>query len=309
MNSQNKISLFQFNSKKKCWEIHNKKPITSLSSLKIVTYNVWFDSLALDFRAIQLLRIIEKTDADIICLQEVTNNFVKIIMDTPLMREKYLISSMIGGWYGVMIITKIPFTKMHVIPLPTFMDRSGFVGEMTLNGETINICTVHLESLDAAQTRAKQLEIINSDLSTIPHALILGDFNFDSSRNYIDIGPLENDNLAKVVPEFIDIWAILHPHDIGFTFDSQVNSVITKYEQMRYDRIILKSKDKKWIPTSIEILGNTPFKIRDVIDLKDSIQNKSSLVPPLKEYQKLDPNMSLFASDHFGLVTVLQWKS
>jgi tyrosyl-DNA phosphodiesterase 2 len=113
-------------------------------------------------------------------------------------------------------------------------------------------------------------------------AILVGDFNFDSTRNFNEGGDylgyicalviltrLENEVLVEILPQYVDTWPLLHPNDKGYTYDSEVNSVIKHYEQMRYDRVMIRSKT--WVPTHISLLGNQPIKT------------------------------NLFPSDHFGL--------
>ena len=44
--------------------------------MKFMTYNVWFDDFKRDERFAVLMQMIEDSDADFICLQEVTHNFM-----------------------------------------------------------------------------------------------------------------------------------------------------------------------------------------------------------------------------------------
>ena len=77
-------------------------------------------------------------------------------------------------------------------------------------------------------------------LADHPRALLCGDFNFDSQRNFSGTGPLENNCLEAVLPDFVDVWPLLRPADRGFTFDSERNPVIHKPERMRYDRVCVR---------------------------------------------------------------------
>jgi len=116
----------------------------------------------------------------------------------------------------------------------------------------------------------------------------MGDFNFDAYTNIYDTnkgGPLENLNLEKYVPEFVDVWPALYPNDKGYTYDSSVNLMLHRpaHDKTRIDRVILKSipgkTKKQWNPTHIKLIGTQPF-------MQDS--KKEAPVLP---------------SDHFGLVT------
>jgi hypothetical protein len=58
--------------------------------------------------------------------------------------------------------------------------------------------------------------------SKFTHWILLGDFNFDSERNFeLDGLPVENNILSTVMPNAVDTWAALNPErSSGKTFDS-----------------------------------------------------------------------------------------
>lgn len=47
--------------------------------------------------------------------------------------------------------------------------------------------------------------------------MLMGDFNFDSSRNFHrnDKDELENNSIALYYPEYKDLWAYLNPKEHG----------------------------------------------------------------------------------------------
>jgi len=167
------------------------------------------------------------------------------------------------------------------------MDRRALIAEFQINNEKVFIATVHLESLANARYRKVQLDLISMVLRLSPHSFLMGDFNFDSIRDFHGGPPKENKNIAKFFPppKFMDVWPAIHPDKRGFTFDTKENKMLHKAdmhndEQMRYDRIIMGSEPIntcKWKPTSIEIIGAEPIK-------------------------GLTLDVILFPSDHFGLL-------
>jgi len=44
-----------------------------------LTYNIWFEQHNIQNRIKALIKIIKEADADIICLQEVTNDFIQAL--------------------------------------------------------------------------------------------------------------------------------------------------------------------------------------------------------------------------------------
>ena len=153
---------------------------------------------------------------------------------------------------------------------------------------------MHLESLSTQPTREEQLERIAGHLrdSTCRGIALGGDFNFDCCRNFspdytkaedgldeesrvmdweVD-EELDNDCLARLLPDYVDTWRLLHPADRdgnvriadrGFTFDTVANRMVSwqragyGYEQMRYDRI-MTAADSPWRPALIELVGTEP---------------------------------------------------
>lgn len=141
-----------------------------------------------------------------------------------------------------------------------------------LSNLNVYICTTHLESLNNAAERAMELHQIKNvlkeyeiDTNTI---LFMGDFNFDSERNFDNSMPLENRLLEQLFPDYDDI-------NCGYTFDSTINTMILRYERMRYDRILCRSK--RCHVMNAELVGNT----------------------------KKNTNFNFFPSDHFGLGILL----
>lgn len=189
------------------------------------------------------------------------------------------------------------------------MARKLLVANLTLDmGQTFQVGTVHLESLGNPDLRAQQLEISNRVLKSSTSAILCGDFNFCSYRNYSKrVTILENSYLPTRLPGYVDIWEEIYPASVdrdrqlpsteeirtgaasqadtitdpGFTFDSETNPMLYNYEQMRYDRIMLRSR--RWQAIDIQILGRDPI-------FFDSIGGNPIAVP----------------SDHYGLVTTMQ---
>eukprot|EP00300_Choanocystis_sp_HF-7_P009216 c16322_g1_i2.p1 GENE.c16322_g1_i2~~c16322_g1_i2.p1 ORF type:complete len:321 (-),score=48.45 c16322_g1_i2:121-1041(-) len=291
---QRKIAPYRFSAESGRWieekEVIGVTPVSSPCSL--VTYNVWFDTTAwFDDRCAQLVRLIEASDADFVCLQEVLPVFLRYVQRSDIVRSRYSMSDVADakgertasntlGSYGVVILAKPTASALAMVQLPTRMGRSLLYGVYpTADGSTLAIGTVHLESLDSPRARREQFGICTALLDTLaPHSSLCGDFNFCSYRNFRkSVLPKENDMLAELAPDYVDTWAALRPDEKGYTFDSEANNVISHPEQMRYDRIMLRSAE--WAATDIRMIGNTAF-------------------------QAAGRPGGIFASDHFGLHAV-----
>jgi tyrosyl-DNA phosphodiesterase 2 len=266
----------------------------TVSTLKIITQNIWFDRYEQHTRYTELLKQLNEADADVICLQEVIKPFLQLVTESDWIRERYFISDVTGYTlerYGVMILTRLPVDHFCFTRLPTQMGRSLIHALFELgDGKRFGVATVHFESLGNRDLRAQQISIAAQVLDErYDDAVLCGDFNFDSDRNFArnDRLPLENAHLIKSFPRGQDVWAALNPNDAGKTFDSTVNRMIRHHEVMRYDRFMLthksdKAQEHNWQATDIALFGDKRIKF------------------------DADCGRDVFLSDHFGLVLDLQ---
>jgi len=168
------------------------------------------------------------------------------------------------GHYGVMILSRFPFSGLWLFTMESRMGRNLLVATMTVNGEKFAFGTAHLESLDSAPYRASQLSTAASVLNLPGYTrLFMGDFNFDATRNFVPHKlPLENDQLAVKFPDYVDVWAVLHPDRIGYTFDTDTNAMLDwmrhEPETMRYDRILAACQPRCTVDV-IEMIGTEPI--------------------------------------------------
>jgi tyrosyl-DNA phosphodiesterase 2 len=252
------------------------------TELTFVTYNVWFGKYYFKERCEALLKIVRDCDADVIGLQEVTPNFLKIVLKQEWVRDRYYISDATGvtvQGYGVLLLSRIPIRRMFLHNLPTLMSRKLLVAELCVNEQTFNVATVHLESMkQSAPLRAEQLAEIFPLLSNSEHSVLMGDFNFCSSWTS------ENTNIDS---SYQDLWAVLRSGEPGYTEDTDINlmrlHLTGKEKQVRFDRILLRSFSSLWQPQSIKRLGIEPISQK-------------------YRYRKV------FPSDHFGLVGSIVWQ-
>jgi tyrosyl-DNA phosphodiesterase 2 len=279
------LSSYKFNKETSNWQPKKiQKNNVETKKISFVSYNIWFDYYKKMERIEELMKICK--GSDVICLQEVTTSIVKYLKDVDWIQQDYEISDVSGGSvipYGVLILSKIPVDKFTMTILPSNMARMCLTAHLTVNNETILVGTVHLESLSHRDTRAQQLKLISETMKDNSTNLLMGDFNFDSEKNYLknDTNPIENENLKNYCSDYIDIWPFLKEEE-GKTFDTDLNDMLnpSQNEKMRYDRIILKSKS--WNATSIEMLGTEGFE---------------------KDDQR---NAKVFPSDHFGLKSIIE---
>ena len=190
-----------------------------------------------------MMNILQRIKPDVICFQEVTTAFLEEVSKVPWISEEYLCSdpnydgSSLNG-YGCAILCKgnlkphFSFTDFensnmgrHLLAMSCEIDGKG-------KSRNVNVGCVHLESLNNAKIRKEQLLACNALLPP-GRSILVGDFNFCSERNYDGSLPLENDCLSDVIPSYQDVWQKLKPGEKGYTFDSQINKMLRKFEQAR----------------------------------------------------------------------------
>jgi endonuclease/exonuclease/phosphatase family metal-dependent hydrolase len=274
--------------------------LTPKNTLTLLTYNVWFDSFHFDERMQHIIHETLALNPDICCFQEVLPQFASALHSNAELNEKYVMSSFITSGYGTMTLARRELSpSFEMVEFPSHMGRSLLKTTVMVNNVHVGVGNVHLESLNTEKTRKKQLEICQKSLKKYDVSLLVGDFNFCSERNFhiVPNQPLENDVLQKVLPEYVDVWPMLHDvglsldsnteeKDMGYTFDSNVNKMIPVVERMRYDRVLVrcgKHSISKCRPEEIVLVGVEPLRISSV----DGEQ--------------------VWPSDHFGLSATFQF--
>ncbi len=315
-----------------------------MSSISVLTWNVWFGDFKKEERYNEILDLCRSIGPDVVCLQEVTPFFIRMLKNHELcgmydVSDHDLSGSTVGS-YGVLSMCRrdlkgsFQFHELH-----TEMDRKLLTTSFNTPHGTIGVGNVHLESLDTRITRRIQLQQSRPILDRSSVSLLCGDFNFDSDRNYLlDNKPLENDALAEVYPDYKDVWLELHPPGSGKTFDTDLNLMLGQQrdERMRYDRILLRNQPiplqsmvskllgqtvkseapalPAYVPTEIRLLGTHPVGENLGALCKDVAAKASVSVPdvlPAEESAFATPKKKtrpVFPSDHFGLHAVFTFQ-
>lgn len=284
--------------------------------MKILTWNVWFDSLEMPRRTMAIVNILERIRPEVACFQEVTAPFLTKLLETPWIQREYICSDPMDcstiGRYGVMMLT-----RKELAPMYTWVDfdmsrmgRKLLCAQISLpNEECLTVGTVHLESLNTQRVREAQLEICRDNLPR-GKSVLVGDFNFCSERNYSGSLPLDNDCLEIILgpDKYEDLWAKLRPGEVGYTFDSERNKMLLKYEQARYDRIMTSLHESILTATSIELIGDKVIDKETCLEIEndeevDPISDGFSTPPSKSMFVSVnhETDRSILPSDHFGL--------
>lgn len=260
------------------------------NKLSLLTWNVWFGKLEQHIRNKSIISICEELQPDVICLQEVTGEFLwQAKKFSHFLLENYSFFDPFDGStteeeYGVLVLCKKHLDPKFVIhKLDSEMGRRLEMAEITTGNERFAVGSVHLESLGSQPTRKKQLEESYAELKQFKSSVLCGDFNFCSERNFSGQGPLDNHCLARTLPGFTDMWPQLHPpsggeSSAGYTFDTDANPMAGggQPQRFRFDRVMHRlaaapqnrpcgHSDTDAVPTTqwraahIQIVGNSPI--------------------------------------------------
>jgi tyrosyl-DNA phosphodiesterase 2 len=247
--------------------------------VRVLSYNVLADEVAVERRIAALMRVMERSRPDVLALQEVAPWFLDWIDGSKWLSEFYFarIEGIVARPNGQLIMSRWPTSRTRVRRLPGAQGRTLLVTHIELGpGERLCVATTHMESfLEDGPIRAQQLDMIFADLGPehddpeVVGTVFCGDLNF---------GDGEQPDSAHLDPEFVDLWTTLHPGQPGHTWDiersemARLGSFVGEPSR-RLDRILLRSSHFE--PATIEIIGDEP-------------------VEPGER--------GLFPSDHFGLI-------
>ena len=220
--------------------------------LTLTTFNIWFNSYFADERYGAIAELLSRDLPDVMVLQEVTPSALTLFLAQPWIRQHYLRAAIVGdgvGNYGMLMLSRLPITRVTYTRLPTRLARGYLRAELSINGRPQMICSVHLESgKAAARLRGWQLRRLFRALRTAEDAVLLGDFNMRDNEN------------RRIAADYCDVWPALRPREEGFTEDTSINLMRfdskNKHRQVRFDRVLVKGP--AWTPADIELLGTAP---------------------------------------------------
>ncbi|CAD6916838.1 unnamed protein product [Tilletia laevis] len=253
--------------------------------LTIVTYNVWFENFVDEVRHPAIIGLLASTNADVICLQEVTQSFLATIRSDAAMRNTYAClgldgETMKGTFYGCVVLVNrksLAVRNGRLVDLPeSKLNRTLLMAELTgLSGthtqgiNALTIATAHLESpgADYAQhARRAQFQFIRARLPE-SGAIFCADTNLCTEEE----ARLPTDHFR-----FRDAWV-----DAGHSPDVPTSDSLYKspYTPRRLDRILYTGDGLQAV--SANLIGEAPLKITEPI------------------------SMDLYLSDHKGVLATL----
>jgi endonuclease/exonuclease/phosphatase family metal-dependent hydrolase len=273
--------------------------------LTIVSWNVQFDRFSgkttplgkpgVDWctrtRYVALSQALEKTDADIIAMQETEPTWWDFLSKQAWVQKSYMFSCPMKGdalqpWGQLLLINRrVPVTNMASTNVPGYTGHTSVMTTATLQltpAVTATFSGVHLlapYTQSNVNVRVSQIETLMKRLAPRlvgKDVIVAGDFN-DYPSNFFVMPP--------AMGNYVDAWAAVHGADdgeAGYTINgktSKYTSLIIEPEFYgRADRVLVKSEHLKAV--GAELVGTASVR-------------KQLNTTACPEY--------LFPSDHYGL--------
>ena len=270
-----KLNLNKFENSK--WV--KKKCTKTKNNLNILSYNLWgaykdkikYPKLYnIKIRGNGLIKLLKDKNVDLLCLQEVSKDWLLFLLKNKYIRDNYYISDIntnrVFMHYGLdnIFLTKVKLDDITVYGLPSLQMDSFLTGK--IGDYMIGTFQLHSGS-EYTDFRKVQLRTILKIFKN-KKFILTGDFNFT-----------DNEEEISIIKHLKDPWNT--KKDPGFTEDTYINSmrytIKGKHKQVRFDKFMYN--DSKLIVINQQIIG------------KDEIKD------------------GIWISDHFGLLTTIKLKS
>lgn len=267
--------------------------IKLINNIKIMSYNIWFDNYCRIKRLFSLFNVIEKTNPDIVCLQEVLDFQYDTIKNR--LNYKYSYPDKLSDKYGCVILSKYPIEKSVIINLPSNMKRNLTTIKIIIEGISFVIANVHFES-EFNNYNTKKLEQFKYV------SAILNKMYFDHSNVILcsdtNVTDVDEEYFLKCFDTFKDAWQE-NGSDVSkkFTYDYESNSnlQLRKIElKCRIDRILFKINNSI---NSINSINLTNFQLLTNSDnYSDNYSDNNS-----------DNDSYIEPSDHHGIIATFDF--
>lgn len=196
---------------------------------------------------------------DIIHLQEVTPDFLNMLLNCNWVKENYYVSDLSNTVWdpiGVVTLSKFPIIKVQKIFLNPGK-RPIISCKIQINNTNINFINNHLISNRRGKNskRNSELESLSIAINEIGgnNTIIAGDFNF--------IEDSEGDQLIEY--GLTDVDVLFNSVNTTSTYDPKVNTLARDLNpiarELRMDRVYFKSLDKSIEPTNYFVDKNISF--------------------------------------------------
>ena len=212
-------------------------------SIKLITWNIWFNESNRTARTINIMNEIMLLNPDFVAFQEVTIETSRII--DRLKKDYHLIGYPLRQTYDTLILSRYASLEWSRYELPnTKMGRNLLLGDFKVNGVIQQIGTFHLESV-FPRNDIKQNQLSYISEITTENCILMGDTNFTVNK-------------IPLPEPLIDIFEkIDSPQAYQYTYSGKTNKNIrNKKMNSRLDRIYLKNPSNKI--SQFILLGTEP---------------------------------------------------
>lgn len=260
------------------------------TSLRFATYNIWNDS-GQEKRAARILKELYATRADIVGLQEVTENFYKdfLCSDTVFLHRIFFPYK--GEDEGLAIISKYPLEEVFFLhSSPEFARSNALNAHFCINGLRFSVTNVHLP-WDSVRQQEKQItatdRYIHLQENTADFYILLGDFNgnLNSSVHRYLIGGQTIDGMESHL--YWDDLQSAYCARTGAPITATLDFVRNPRWRNKENISIPMVADRIYVMESWNEIALKEFKI---FGTEESVEN------------------GLCASDHYGILAELKFK-
>jgi endonuclease/exonuclease/phosphatase family metal-dependent hydrolase len=268
--------------------------VLNADSLRVATFNVLHAAGYMDWLLhsperirYQLEVLLPALNADVICLNEVSTEYVRALKSSRWVQQNFQLSCVDEAYYtshyrANVMLSRLPFVQLFHLD----SNRGAHVGLFEPRaGVRFVVCAAHLRAEERwLRYRDLQLQhlqgLVQEQFGAQVPVLIVGDLNLHRE---------EEDSSIRA--PYVDVWAALRPGEPGFTWDWERNAMTQRFlpsdgRRMRLDRVLLNpgpkdSNGAAMRATRIAMFGDAPIGAGGCYSY-------------------------LFPSDHFGLVTDLE---
>lgn len=163
-------------------------------TLRVATYNIWNDDLGQEKRAVPILQEIHAIHADVIGLQEVTEDFYQTYLCTDAEFSYHIFMKYKGENEGLAILSRYPLEESFFFQTSIKFSESNAINVIVkVSNLKISVTNLHLP-WDSVRQQEKQIvaidQYIHSQNEKADFFVLLGDFNgnMDSSVNHFLLG-------------------------------------------------------------------------------------------------------------------------
>lgn len=231
-------------------------PVTQVTpkpqgTLRILTWNVLapsvgerlasivgLDSVA-QGRARRLNAAIKRLAPDVIALQEVTADFLRVVGDDPDWQGVLhsTVPKPVDPLGGLVLLSRFPILDYRYRKISSPSGRYALFATVAVGERELKFANVHLESLvESRSERERQLVEVDRRLNSRRATVWLGDFNF---------GDQDPEARYPLLSFWVDSWTRLHP-EAGVTYDVETNplakeNAFSQEPSRRLDHILLST--------------------------------------------------------------------